>query len=129
MIIKFKIYEQSSYSLKRVFENNKNPEIGDWAIFNIDIDDMEYIECKEFILNNIGQIIKRGGKDDLPQFPDVKQYNFDFTVKFNNVPNNYPFGEYFNKNGEIGVYLDELLFYSSNKEEVEAYLNSLKYNL
>lgn len=35
MITKFKIYEQSSYSLKRIFENVDEPEVGDYVITKI----------------------------------------------------------------------------------------------
>jgi len=35
MITEFKVYEQSSYSLKRIFENIDEPEVGDYVITKI----------------------------------------------------------------------------------------------
>ena len=92
--------------LKLYEENIENvPKIGDYVICkdkSIAIDN----NTKEFISNNIGKIIAR------PSFMYIYIVKYDY----NAMP-------------EIVMYLDEIIKFSKDRNELEEYLTAKKYGL
>lgn len=110
MITKFKYYK---------FSNNE-PDIGDYVICQT-----TSILIKKFLSNNIGQLYFK----EIGDFEQV-----DYYVKFENVPielydqfNMYPRFMPM-KNSRI-FSLNDIKYYSPDKEDCEIYLKSKKFNV
>jgi hypothetical protein len=122
MITKFKIFENKS----------KIPKVGDYVVcklnkktLNNDIFSKELDkEVENFLSNNIGKI-KKIKKDILKKVNIYKIKYDDRQVKFKKSWNKYD--PFYGK--IIDVKLDDIVFFSSKKEVVEAYISSKKYNL
>ena len=97
------------------FENiSEGPKVGDYVIC-----EEGNLNFKDFIESNIGVIYKED------TFRNNKYY-----VKYKNIPINVKKGFIRIDNANVRVmYLDEILHFSSNKEELESILVSKKYNL
>ena len=98
--------------LKTYERVNKKPQIGDYVVITAGLTFSE--ELEEYIENNVGQIIMKSGQicNYLVKYDDP-----DRLIYFNE-----PEGSYWTS-------ISHILFYSSNKEECEAFLSSKKYNL
>jgi hypothetical protein len=88
----------------KIFENNQEPGVGDYVVVNYNNDHTP--RAVEFLKNNIGIISKL----------DPTCYH----VRFEN--------NYAGRN-EFHIDKDKISFYSKDKDKVEAYLASKKYNL
>ena len=86
------------------FENLMGPEVGDYVAL---ISDDDHDKVINFLDKNIGKIFKKISDDC-------------YGVEFDN---------YFLNQNKFYFMIDKILFYSKNKEEVETYLLSRKYNL
>ena len=99
--------------LKLYEENIENkPKIGDYVICedkSIAIDN----NTKEFISNNIGKIIGIGDLGGIK-----KQLKLYYIVKYD-----------YNAMPEIVMYLDEIIKFSKDRNELEEYLAAKKYGL
>jgi hypothetical protein len=104
----------------KIFENNKEPQVGDYVV----CDDKNDGELNKFIINNIGEIteLNWNKKDDY-----FEKY---FLIKYNNIPNNL--NTYFFSNQRF-FSKNDIKFYSKNKKNVEVYLKQYlkakKYNI
>ena len=112
----------------KLFEELDEPiEVGDYIIREED----RFNELKPFFKENIGVVVdipaklKKDDKNVLDQV-SLSQY----VIQYYNVPKElYPF---FNlKNGNFYRYcsLNEIIYHSKDKEEVEARIASQKYNI
>ena len=123
--------------LKLYEENIENkPKIGDYVICedkSIALDE----ESKEFISNNIGKII-----DEIEQNKQcyIEQYKQCYIVKYdyNTIPDLSKrwFGSisktgyaYSKEEDSRVMFLNEIIKFSKNKEDLEDYLTAKKYNL
>lgn len=103
MIVNFKIFENVKDSTDLDY-----PMVGDYVYC---YDTTEGIpEFDEFLNNNIGKIIK------IEHFYYVEFENFEELL---NMEFNHP----------VNFQLKEIIFWSKNKEHVEAYIAAKKYNL
>jgi len=105
--------------------NSSKPQLGDYVICKerekgLYYSNKENDKLVTFLENNVGQIVK---KED-----DVWDNNLDYWVKFENVPEELKKTKDIVKNIRA-FYKDEIVKFSSNKEELEAYLDATKYNL
>jgi hypothetical protein len=108
MIITFKIFENSK----------QEPKIGDYVICTLldpDIINKNPI-LNDFLSNNIGKIIEIGQDR-------IKLY----VVKYDNIPEVISYR--FSHDNTRLFAKDDFLYFSSNKEDLEIYLNSKKYNI
>lgn len=112
MIIKFKIYEQSSYSSTKIFENinEGDVEIDDFILINSKITNLSYH-------NNIGKVTHI-------------DYNSPFPVRvifenelFSGRDDKTRYGYYDN------VKFSVIEYWSKNREDLEAIVKSRKYNI
>ena len=103
------------------FENIENtPKIGDYVICQ---DIIARYEVKDFISNNIGQIIY------------IVIDTGSFSVQYENVPKEFKSFFYSTEykmkyySGLRKMMPEEIIKFSKNKEEIEDYLITKKYNL
>ena len=97
----------------KLFEDLQNiPEVGDYVIANSKYTDED---SQNFFLNNIGKVIRNREIDELKRFVEVE---------YNNVPKNILVD-----NNNWLFLLDEILYWSKDKNELETLLASKKYNL
>lgn len=99
--------------LKTFENNNMKPQVGDYVLCK-EADDV-FPEVKEFTSNNIGKLIEI---ENLEKYP--------YMIKYKNIPKNL--ADYFQSNTR-GMDISEIIFYSKDKDEVEARINATKYNL
>ena len=109
MITKFKIYEAI---------NQGKPEVGDYVICD---DILAEGPVKNFILNNIGKYITYN-----------KNTHYSYIIEYDNIPNDII--QKFKKNAFHGdnckrMGIDEIKYWSKDKEELEEILAENKYNL
>ena len=112
--------------LKRFEDINiDEPKVGDYAVFFDDIGQIgsdvsgDFNEYLYFINNTIGEIIK---------IENIDAYKYH--VKFENVPTNI--NKYFDKTFDyyyLRFHIEEILYWSKDKEELEKYIQAKKYNL
>ena len=102
------------------YEDVNKPEVGDYVYCQEDLltsDDETYYKAMEFVKNNIGKILKKN-----PKYSDF------FVVRYENIP--FELKEYFNVfKSSRNIKYDEIIYWGKTKEEVEAKINSEKYNL
>jgi len=110
MITKFKIFENI----------NVPPKVGDYVIINPNGYEHSWKAFRDFILVNVGQII-----DIKIQHGGTELY---YDVKFENI-NEDLMKTAFYGDGTRRFHLDNIKCWSENKTELEALLNSQKYNL
>jgi len=109
--------------LKKFESIEDNPQIGDYVICEDQYDDEE--EIATFISQNIGQCIdiNKGSQTD----------KISYFIQYKNVPNNELFFEHtvINKNytNVLEMFLEEIIHFSKNKEDLQIYLDVNKYNL
>ena len=109
MITKFKIYEQL---------DEGTPMYGDYVIcLEQESGDDEF---DNFLLNCIGEIV------------GYSEGSYDYIIKYNDIPNQFLF--YFGSNGTNyrlcrPMKKSEILHWSENKEDLEPFIQSNKYNL
>lgn len=104
----------------KIFENNKEPKIGDYVVC-YDGDS----ELKDFMFNNIGQIVKinkkgYGHKNNLGHYlVKYKNYPKELENEFtwDDIDGGRPMRKY------------EILHFSKNKKELEMFIQMNKYNL
>lgn len=114
------------------FENDKNePSQYDWVCVKIDPSDFDWVKNIEklvqFFSTNIGRVRKINYINDkylVEFFPKnneeiriLDRYSKDNGYDSSDPKNSYDF------------FLEEIEFFSSNREDVEAFINSKKYNL
>lgn len=108
MITKFKLFEEL---------NEGEPKLGDYVICCEQESGDDVFD--NFLLQNIGQIIARNNG------------NYDYGIKYNDVPKEVLF--YFGSQGKHKLVRpmtkDEIIYWSENKEDLEPYIQSKKYNL
>jgi hypothetical protein len=117
--------------IKTYEENNNKLEIGDYAIYAPKSDILNY-----FFEENVGQII--GYNDGLNTSINFYPYYIKYDIKFDNdgkiINDKYNFSKssfQFLEN-EDGVRVcnpKNIVFFSKDKKECEAYLEAQKYNL
>ena len=103
--------------IKQYNESIKNePHIGDYILLKNNVSDVEHIQ--KFVSNNIGQYIRKNKY--------TKGYVIQYEGRWNRKrpksvvePANFIFQ----------VSKKEILYFSSNKKDVEIYLEAKKYNL
>ena len=74
---------------------------------------------KNFISNNVGQFTRRNYNNDVGEWT--------YMIKYDYIPKELQ--QHFTKSGNRYFREYQILFYSKNKEDVEEYLASKKYNL
>jgi hypothetical protein len=94
----------------KIFENNKEPQIGDYVVCNI-IDNFD-ADFQNFIKYNIGKIIDYVGV---------------YYCEYENIPEKID--KFFDGTNFITALSNEIIFYSENKKDVETYLKAKKYNI
>ena len=99
--------------------SQKEPQIGDYIICKEDFINDE--KLTSFLLSNIGQIYSIDPRGN-------------YVVEYNNIPKDLEtnFREYireYNKNNLTTIYPSEIIEFSKNKEDLEIYINKMKYNL
>jgi len=102
-------------SYKNKIEDTSQPQVGYYVILNNLLNHRYNYDITQYITTHIGQVI-------------VKSENNNYLIKFNNVPDIDKDYDFALKNGWMD-YKDNILFFSKDKEKVEIYLNSNKYNL
>ena len=91
-----------------------DPQVGDYVICN-EIGGMDRNnKLDNFIKSNIGQIINIDFDDSIP-------YDIEYKIPIE-------YDEHFVSNCRI-MYRDEIIHFSPNKEDLEPYINAIKYNL
>jgi hypothetical protein len=104
--------------IKTYEDINKEPQVGDYVIC-----DDYFDKLTEFEANNIGQITS---------IDDDVDNGAPYNIKYNNIPYNIRTWFFYNDDHNYGIRpmsIEEIIFFSSNKEEVERYLQANKYNL
>ena len=109
-----KTYESQTLTEYSIIEDE--PQKGDYVICR---DSREGIW--DFTDNNIGQIIDLNNND----YDYVDRYKY--IVEYENVPKQLR-NEYFHES-QTAMAREEIIFYSSNKEDCEAFIATKKYNL
>ena len=97
------------------FESLDEPKIGDYVACE---EELGINELCDFINNTVGKIFK------------IENSYYNYAVKFDNIPQNL--NEFFTDFGYKdcrGFNSNEILFWSENKEDVEEYLMTKKYNI
>lgn len=109
MIIKFKLFEH-------IHENK--PDVGDYVI----CDEQNCFDkiAIEFIKNNIGVCIKIKRKPGEPEL---------FLIKFLNSAPDLCYFKNDKKGNSRYFYLEEIVFWSKDKEDVETYIVAKNFNL
>jgi len=106
--------------LTNILHSHKEPQIGDYIIYN-DNSIFTHKPIKEFMLNNIGQIISDQSLayDFVARYQNIpKELKHDFSFKMKNYGDNCR-----------GVNIENIEVFSPNKEELEQELLNQKYNL
>ena len=106
MITNFKMFETI---------NENSPEIGDYVICN-EIDSEFEDEINLFISNNVGEFVRF----------DIYDAKYPYYIYYENAPDNLKV--YFFNNAR-NMRIDEISYWSKNKEELELILKSKKFNL
>ena len=111
--------------------NNEEPEVGDYVIV---YDTFTYttnmIEWREFMNTHVGKLINKrdsGAHNSKRMFYDVEYENIPENIK--KIIFKYKFDPQTNKATEKGFTIDEIVYWSKNKEELELKLAANKYNL
>lgn len=114
-----KLYDNYNQQLK----HPNDAQLYDYVICEDIAEEAEAENIRNFIRNNIGQIIKITYKKTKSN-PDLTKYE----VKYENIPDNL--SEEFNKftNARL-MFNDEIKYCSENKETLELILNQKKFNL
>jgi hypothetical protein len=105
---------------------NDNLQIGDYVICKTDTGDEKILN---FLENNIGQYVRY-----ITNKKEVVD-NFRYVIEYNNIPfelSNYSYTFSYEidiPNICMRVDRDEIIFNSKNKEDLEAIIQSKKYNL
>jgi hypothetical protein len=111
----------------KTYESLKLPQLGDFVITNykIDVSDQRYRDIENFVNNTIGKIYK------IDYEPNVEYVLFPYYARYKNVPENIQwwFGKGPKNNFHRSLNIDDILFFSPNKEDMKPYLTSNKYNL
>ena len=122
----------------KAYEQEQNlPKVGDYVILSSDSSlDMivrdhgnyrdGYSEHQEFLKNNIGKVVKRVSGTKIRSLKDHLEY-LEYPLKYENFPN--IMDHYFNNYGYRYIYKQDILFFSSDRADCEAYLSAKKYNL
>ena len=107
----------------RLYEELSNkPEVGDYVICD---ESDGPTELHIFLSNNIGQLIKIDKDED--EIEDADLY-LRFRVKYEYRDISKKCLNYFSRSNRI-FFLSEIDFWSSNKEDCEAFLDASKYNI
>jgi len=108
----------------RIFESNEDePEVGDYVICYED-GPVRDTRINTFLLDNIGQIIEIDNEDE--------QEKWKFLVQFENFSDTYVKAHYFNdynKDGCRKMSKDDIKFWNSDRNMLEAIIIAKKYNL
>ena len=115
-----------------IYENfKKEPETGDYVICK-EKSLIKDVDVCDFISNNIGRIFHYINNDELDEYSVSKDYRY--IIKYDNVPANI--NKYFRgmegfKQPEKSRRMsrDEIIYWSKNREDLEAILDAKKYNL
>jgi hypothetical protein len=106
------------------YENNTEPQIGDYVICKDDDDD--FIEINDFLSSNIGRIIE-------PTDSETGSWNSDkkifIWVKFTEPYENYDEDADVITDGVRPFYKNEIIAFSPNKEDLKHIISANKYNL
>jgi len=119
MITNFKIFEAITILTY--------PEIGDYVLLNPDVfDSNNFNRFRIFIESNIGQIVNLHTYDKSYGIKD-----FSLGIKFENVPKilSAMCENFFDKNNIRYCDISNLLCWSKDKEELEIFIATKKYNL
>lgn len=115
----------------KTYENSqKPPKIGDYVAINpsknLPVNNIYINIIKDFLKNNIGQIINI--KKEKVMFPPGKlnKINYMLAVKYENVPEDV--SGFFKNNIKV-FNLSSVAAFGKTKEEVEIKLSANKYNL
>jgi hypothetical protein len=101
------------------FESYKDlPKVGDYVVLDVD-KIIDIPSLMDIIGNNVGRITI--------VYPKLNTNSYFYNVKYINTNNKSPFLGVSNEFVEFS--LDDFKFWSSDKLEAEAFLNSMKYNL
>ena len=127
MITEFKIYEQSSYSLKRVFEkikiNKEIPKVGDYILMQINTKDLLYSdELNNFINNTYGVVYK------------IYDDNKNIRVLYKNIPERcipwFAAGHMGEETTKTRIFsIDNINEFAKTKEELDLKLSMKKFNI
>jgi len=101
--------------------DDNDPVVGDYVICNEADSDKD---ITAFISSNIGQIIKIKISDNLNKFL--------YFINYDNIPYNlrFRFTDFENTNKKMrGMFIEEIKYWSKNKEDLEVKLQANKYNL
>jgi len=106
-------------------EGNKVPKVGDYVICkeysdgNGNSNDEFFLK---FLSENIGQIIKINLYNTI---------NCSFVVEYNDVPREL--SEYFSyenyRSNSRKMFIDEIVYFSKNKKDLDMYITANKYNI
>ena len=113
--------------LTNILHSNKEPQIGDYIIYN-DNSIFTHKPMKQFMLNNIGQIISDQSLayDFVARYQNIpKELKHDFSFKMHDF--NFKMKNY--GDNCRGVNIENIEAFSPNKEELEQELLNKKYNL
>lgn len=115
------------------FENtNSKPILGDWVYIEIDIDNFDWVKNSkkliDFFSTNIGQVKKINPVNNrylVEFFPknDKEKKLLDVYSKEND------YDEFVDPKYSYDFFSEEIEYFSSNKEDVERYIQAKKYNL
>jgi uncharacterized protein Veg len=116
----------------KTYEGILSPKINDYVVCSFDFDtfDMEVlINIKEYMENNLGKIVEINHNNDREWAPNYKRI---FKVYYD-IPEKYNYNINFAKEKEdyntVDVCINEIEFNSPDKNLIESYLKSKKYNL
>jgi hypothetical protein len=109
--------------LKR-FENIDKTFIGKYVLLNLKGKNILNAEAIEFLENTSGEIIA--------EYDKKITYEKIITVKYDNIPDNIKKFFSYSINNKFWVrnfYSSDIIFFSKNKDDIETFIQSKKYNL
>ena len=117
----------------RLYEEVKKPQVGDYVAVRDDTDEVNSFRgCKDtmygrdlfdsFLSNNVGQLIK------------MERTSFPYLITFDNLSNqSHEVISFFSTDINMEFYRDfercEILYFDNNRENVELWIQSKRYNL
>jgi len=105
--------------------NKGTPKIGDWVICYEADSIADFMPRVIFTRNNIGQITETGGNSP---YTYVNYFNVPKEILYN-IKQKYIGFDISDGKFERGMLENEIIYWSKNKEDLEAILSAKKYNL
>ena len=125
-LMKLENFTESKIYLKTYENFKKEPEAGDYVICN-ENNNLSSNICN-FISNNIGKIVYYINNDEFKKYNVQKDYRY--IIEYDNIPANIQtYFSYTVAEDCRRMSRDEIIYWSKNREDLEAIIDAKKYNL